>query len=168
MRKGIYTATVALVALVLAASMIAISGQTAALKLEGGYSNSALEVKREWQNIWSLFDKAASDAIADDISSAPTCNYTIGGVRAKAIDYFNTILAEFENCTVATISVNEASPGEITFSVDGLVCRREFEDEFIVEYSKSPEFKKTIVIVGASPCTITITDAQSGIVEVDV
>lgn len=170
MRKGIYTATVALVALVLAISMIAINGQTAALKLEGGYSNSALEVKREWQNTWNLFDKATSDALADTIQV--DCSYDGTRARNNIEDYFDSILSGFDNrCSMGAIDLPAAAGSEelILVRVNNLICSRQFGDEFSVEYSKSPVFEKIIEFSGASPaCNIKITDAQSGIVEARV
>lgn len=165
MRKGIYTATVALVALVLATSMIAISGQTTALQLEGSYSNSALEVKREWQNTWDLFDKATSDALADDIVDNG-CIYDETSAASKIGSYFTTVLNRFDNCSRGAISLDLVGD-DLTIAVTGLECTRQFGEDFEVEYSKDVEFVKTIVFGGPAPCTITITDTQSGIVEVD-
>jgi hypothetical protein len=170
MRKGIYTATVALVALVLATSMIAISTQTQALTIEGNYSNSALEVKREWQNTWSLFDKAASDALADNIANN-NCVYDEISITAEIGSYFDSILNRFDNCSMGTISLTSAGAGtgdDVTITVNDLECHRQFGEEFEVEYSKNVAFVKNIVFVGTSPtCNITITDVQSGLVEVN-
>ena len=122
------------------------------------------------QNIWHVLDKAASDALADNIQ-VNSCGYDEVAAKTRVEDYFDEVLSKFDNCSRGTIElqpVGAVSGDMITIGVNNLVCSRQFGEEFSVEYPTSPEFEKIIEFSGASPaCDIKITDVQSGIVEVE-
>ena len=159
MRKGIYTATVAVAALVIMVSLIAATNQKAELETSDIYRSSMLEVKRQWQNNQDLLDLAVADAIAD--GSYESCVYS-EALLDNTVYLQNLVDKTSSNCKVE--AVNKNGPQNNLKITIGLKCEKAFGNEFKVSYWKDMEFKKETTVSGApGACAITIVDKESGI-----
>tara|TARA_Y100000310_G_scaffold345396_1_gene464436 strand:- start:4066 stop:4569 length:504 start_codon:yes stop_codon:yes gene_type:complete len=166
MRRGIYSSTIALTALVLAIALIATTSERLALEEKSVYSDVLLEVKGQWQNSARVLDKAASDAIADTIVDE-SCAYNPDSVDNTARQYFSQTLNELWNGTCSLTSLVVSGSVDNIAVTTTISCSKYLGSEFDVRYDKKAIFSKDVDITNISPCKFTVTDIASGIVEVD-
>jgi hypothetical protein len=164
MGKGFYSAIIALTAIVLAIAIIVTANQGMALEESALYSKAVISVKAQWQNARFVLDKAASDAIADSVL-ANGCVFNPTQARDRMNNYFTGILGEMwgNECNLTELELSgTASNIQINATIE---CAKYFGEKFNVSYKKSAVFNKAVT-ASSSPCSITVTDLQSGVEEV--
>ncbi len=162
MKKGVYTATIALAVLILSIALIANTARDVSVEEGKAYKDTIVGVKAEWINLREVLDRAVTQGIADDII-ANECGYL--DAPGKINGYFYSIVTEmFEgDCSYTSLEVNENNKNVAVNVVIG--CEKSFGDKFNVSYEKTVLFEKTFSATGPSPCSINIIDKQSGNLE---
>lgn len=160
MRKGIYSAVIALMALVLATALIASSMQSA-VQQESHYSAIAVDVKREWQSLRYLLDKATSDAIGD--AAYENCSYNQREIEQRIQDYLRSVASAWGNgCSTTLQSVNALEDNiEVVATIK---CEKNL-GKFKASYERQVTFNKKLEIEQREPCYLNVVDLQSGVLE---
>src|SRR3989338_2012689 len=160
-RKGIFSALLAIAAVALVAAAIIVSTTSTANVSSADFSKQVLELKSEWNNARYLLDKTTSRALAGSVDEG--CNFTLS---ASAINnsFLITKNSSFrDNCTYTATTT--AVTTDITVSTK-IKCTKSLSG-FSASFEKDVTFKKRVDASSASgSCKITITDLQSGVIEI--
>jgi len=164
-RNGMYSASIALIAVVIITALAFNSIATVKSQEGKSLAREMIEVKWASQNAEYLLEKSAADAFADAIPLAPPCDRGTGLVES----YLNATLADVSedlNCKIILFSsINIAGPNA-TIDLE-LRCGRSLGTGF-VNYEKELEIWKTVTVDddGIS-CFVDVEDKKSGECEVD-
>jgi len=172
-RKGAYTATIAIVAVIIIAtvsfnSIATVQGQ------QTGNARTLLDFKRDVFNINYLLGKTTADAISDSAYDPGTgsCGYRGEDfARGAVTTYVNDTLRETYPglCSVDSVDIDNLGGDPIEFDVTiKLSCARGFGREFEASYVKTFEYRKGLVVNAIGGCNVIVTDRDSGEEEVNI
>jgi hypothetical protein len=172
MNKGIFSSLVAVTAIVLIGAIILTTSANVKSSGNTDFSEKILEIKKEWNNARYLMDKAASDALADTVDTG-ICSFSLDS--AKIEKYQADALANsIQDCSFGSGSFSAVPmpvpPNSYEITV-ALACSKKISSDFeIKNFEKTVVFNKKIESQTDVPepgdCTITVTDLQSGLIEV--
>lgn len=166
-KKGLYSGTIALIAIVIASGIVLGMLSKAIAEENKSSINEMAYVKFEWQNAYQLIGKASADAAADGVFGNG-CVFSIPAIQAKAQAYLPAVLASTGlNCTVSNITAGgTAAETAITFD---LSCSKEAAG-MSIKYAKNGMISKKTVFTqggGLNPCFVDVKDFDSGACQVD-
>jgi len=169
-KKGIYTATLALVAITVIAAMSFSNVANVQAKEGVDKAQAIIDLKWEWQNAYSLLWNSGADAVAD-AGFASACVFDADAIKNTAEIYFADTLAEsLKNCSIDNVSVQDPpdslDEAKITFDLE---CRKELNG-MSINYKKGGRIlrKKAYYYTdGTGACFVDVKDVGTGYCEVD-
>ena len=175
--KGFYNSIIAMIAVVLVASMLFIQASATKTRQAEAAQRAIFDLKYGMQNMQYLLDKATADAMADCFdATSPTCTNNCGTDYSQQIStYFATVTNNANaNFGISCYQINVPTPitngNEFSFS---LKCYKLLGNDFKVEYEKEITLSKTVYTTQVPPvppapgsCTIKVEDNQSGTCDV--
>lgn len=173
MRKGTFSATIAVIVAVLIAtfafsSIALVQGQ----QHELGAANISL-FKSNVQNTEYLVGKTIADALAD-ATFAGSCAYDATNTPFRMRDYISVTLADSHKsglndlCTGRIANFDAGDLTAIIIDVD-LSCNRTFANGSAITYQKTFSYSKEVQVTdsGLGSCEVIVIDNQSGMEEVN-
>lgn len=180
-KKGVYTEIVGLIAVALiAASLLSVNANVGKMKADSAVE-AMEEIDFQSHNIRHMLDYAASDAfgdaIYDNVSPGPNCIMDPYLDLSRLQTYYATADDLFDSCKVTSSNIDSAALAGGTLEAEvTVICEKKIErgasSEFSASINKKFKFSKHAEIIPFSPpgfptvCVISITDNQSGLVEV--
>ncbi len=163
--KGFYTGTIALTAVII----ISVVSFSAISSIEAGEAKSQaraiLDVRYDFQKASVIVSKTVSDALADASFDGTSCGYEKNAAGTNLQNYFenNHVLATtYENCT-AEIKQLRQENRQVEVEI---YCTKNAEG-VLAEYKTRVEYNKAVSAVDSgTDCTVTVTDDDTGQVEV--
>jgi hypothetical protein len=169
MNKGIFSGLIAATAIILIGAIILTTSANVKNNGSENFSEKILETKREWNNARYLLDKTLSDKLADSVA-LPACTFTAPNQEQIESYFSNTIDNSIKNCDFEPVQITSSAQNNFAISFN-LGCSKKISNDFeikkfekTVAFAKKADVQKDVPAIGK--CTITITDLQSNIVEV--
>ncbi|MDD5162819.1 MAG: hypothetical protein PHD95_01280 [Candidatus ainarchaeum sp.] len=168
MNKGIFSGIIAAAAIMLIGAIIITTSANVKNSSNEDFAGKILEIKKEWNNAGYLLDKTLADKLADSVDMT-ACTFTAPAPSEIDAYFRSTIGNSIKNCNFQDVQIDSSAQAnfEIHFA---LICSKKISNEFeIKKFEKIVAFAKKVELIyipAPESCTITITDLQSGIVEV--
>ncbi|MDD5148769.1 MAG: hypothetical protein PHH08_04875 [Candidatus ainarchaeum sp.] len=167
MKKGIFSGLIAVTAIMLIGVIMLTSSANIKNSGSENIAQGIWEIKKEWNNARYLLDKATTDALADSANTGP-CTFALDA--AKVQHYYMDTIAHIPGCTQAFTVAATAQAGNYQ-ATGTITCSKKISNDFsIKKFEKPAVFTKTVSVQkdmpAAGDCTVIITDAQSGLVEI--
>lgn len=154
MEKGIYSAYIGILVILLAISTMTISANYVQLDKTKTYKNLIIETKKDTQNLAIVLDKVIDDAIADSIYDF-RCTPGHPGTEDQMIisrmqSYFNNSIIKnaFPNCTIAQNTQSASQNVTVAFTIK---CQKSVLSEFSVEQVFTRTYQRNYDFPGPQP-----------------
>jgi hypothetical protein len=164
--RGLYVAAFALLAiLVVGFVFLNVQGSQ---KVKPFTGQSLLKVKTQTENTGQVLDYVLSDALLSYVKNEPGCNASLANQPGEIAAFFDTALTRMNqsrNCSYSIDSYNEIAGGQVDVRVT--VSCNEQKSDLAVNYEREFTYQKqSLGLIAAGVCTISITDRQTGDIDI--